>query len=341
LTNRNPKTQSDENNENNGEVEYYESVGIHQKLKHKFIELYLKIWAENVGHNSKKNPPTVDFFDLFAASGLAHDKNTCEIWEGSALLAAKAFGEYPNGRLLFLNSFDENPEMCNNQMEILKRNIQNLEDCPHVSAKTRFFSADIHQATDEALRVLNKNYPSLWILDPYHPNQLPWKIIERIGSTLGRPYTDKKTGKTVSKKPELIINLMTSVLQRNIGRKPELLSNAIGLSHDNWLPLYEKYEEKWKLRGVEQCTRHVILDIYAERLSQLYKKPPIVAEVNAAEGGIVYTMFLVTDSDAGYFNMKKKMADWHNYKIYQWKPEAKLSTFKKKNQSQEDLTKWF
>ena len=299
----------------NGEVEYYETVGIHQKLKHKFIELYLKIWVENVGQKSKKNPPTVDFFDLYAASGLAHDRHTGEIWEGSALLAAKAFGGYPNGRLLFLNSYDEDPDTCKSQMEILKRNIQGLEDCPHVKDRTRFFSADIHRATDEALRVVNKNYPSLWILDPYHPDQLPWKIIERIGSTTGKPYVDKKTGRTVIKKPELIINLMTLILQRNIDRKPELLSNAIGLSQEDWTPLYENYEEKWKQFGVEQCTRHVILDIYAERLSQLYKNPPIIAEVNAAEGGVVYTMLLVTESDAGYYNMKKKMDEWHNYKI--------------------------
>ena len=122
MTNNIPNTASD----SNGDVDYYETVGIHQKLKHKFIELYLKIWVENVGHNSKKNPPTVDFFDLYAASGLARDTHTNETWNGSALLAAKAFGEYPNGRLLFLNSFDEDRDTCESQMEILKRNIASL-----------------------------------------------------------------------------------------------------------------------------------------------------------------------------------------------------------------------
>jgi three-Cys-motif partner protein len=327
--------------DSNGEIEYYETVGIHQKLKHKFIELYLKIWVENVGQNSKKNPPSIDFFDLYAASGLAFDKHTGEIWNGSALLAAKAFGEYPNGRLLFLNSYDEDPIKCKSQLEILKKQIIDLEDCPHVKSKTRLISADIFEATDDALRVLNRNFPSLWILDPYHPNQLPWKIIERIGSAIGKPYIDRITRKTVTKKPELIINLMTSIIQRNISRKPELLSNAIGLSEEEWLPLYDKFEQKWKESGVDHCTRHVILDIYAQRLSELYKKPPIIAEVNAAEGGVVYTMLLATDSDAGYHLMMKKMTEWRDYKIYQWKPEAKLSTFKKKNPEQKDLTSWF
>ena len=188
---------------------------------------------------------------------------------------------------------------------------------------------------------MNRDYPSLWILDPYHPDQLPWKIIERIGSTVGKSYTDKISRKTVSKKPELIINLMTSILQRNISRKPELLSRAVGMEEDDWRPLYEKFEKKWLDSGVEQCTRHVILDIFAQRISELYKKPPIVAEVNAAEGGIVYTMLLVTDSDAGYHMMTKKMDEWRDYKIYQWKPEAAVSTYKKKNPDQSDLQNWF
>lgn len=337
MTNITPNHSSD----SNGEVEYYETVGIHQKLKHKFIELYLKIWVENVGQKSKKTPPTVDFFDLYAASGMAHDKHTGETWDGSALLAAKAFGEYPNGRLLFLNSYDEDPIKCKSQIEILKNKIINLDDCPHVPKKTRIVSSDIYRATDVALRVLNRNYPSLWILDPYHPDQLPWKIIERIGSTVGKSYTDKISRKTVSKKPELIINLMTSILQRNISRKPELLSRAVGMEEDDWRPLYDKFEKKWLDSGVDQCTRHVILDIFAQRISELYKKPPIVAEVNAAEGGIVYTMLLVTDSDAGYHMMTKKMTEWRDYKIYQWKPEAAVSTYKKKNPDQSDLQKWF
>jgi len=60
LTNITLKTPSD----SNGDVEFYETVGIHQKLKHKFIDLYLKIWVENVGQKSKSTPPSVDFFDL-------------------------------------------------------------------------------------------------------------------------------------------------------------------------------------------------------------------------------------------------------------------------------------
>ncbi|MFA5001979.1 MAG: three-Cys-motif partner protein TcmP [Methanolinea sp.] len=318
------------------EIEYYEQLGIHQKLKHKFIEIYLGIWVENVGLKSKKNPPTVDFFDLYAASGLAHDKYIKSSWHGSALLAAKAFGEYPKGNLLFLNSYDEDPEKCEKQLEILKRSIRDLEDCPHVFEKTIFISEEIHRATKIALRNLNKDFPSLWILDPCHPDQLPWEIVENIGSTVGKQY---KEG-VPAKKPELIINLMTSIIQRNINKKPEIFSNAIGLSEDEWRPLYEKYEKKWREQGIEKCTRRVILDVYAERLSNLYNKRPLIALVNAAKGGVVYTMLLVTDSDAGYYTMMKKMKEWEEYKIYRWKPEATLSSFKRDNPTQQGLEKW-
>jgi three-Cys-motif partner protein len=323
------------------DVDFFENLGIHQKLKHKFIEIYLDIWANNVGSNSKKSIPTVDFFDLYAASGWAYDPHTEESWPGSALLAAKAFGEYPKGRLLFLNSYDQDSSKCQKQVEILQKSIKNIENCPHVIDKTKIISSDIREAADIALGELNRNFPSLWILDPYHPDQLPWEIVERISSTVGDPYENRASGQIIQKKPELIINLMTSVLQRNMDRKPELFSRAIGMSEDRWRPIYKEYERKYHEQGNEQCTRHVILDMYADRLSKLYNKDPIIALVNAAEGGVVYTMLLVTDNDAGYHMMRKRMHDWHNYKVYKWKSEAEASVFKKHNPDQSDLKKWF
>ena len=325
----------------NEDTEYFEDVGIHQKLKHKFIQLYLDVWVENVGNNSKKTPPSVDFFDMYSASGWAYDPHTKEKWPGSALLAAKAFGEYPRGRLLLLNSYDTDATTCARQIDILRRSIMDLDDCPHVMDKTQIISAEIHEGTEIALSRFNRNYPSLWILDPYHPDQLPWEIVEKIGTTVGDPYKDPITGKVTQKKPELIINLMTSVLQRNIDRKPELFSKAVGLPEEMWRPLYQKYEREYLDQGNEQCTRDVILDIYAERLSKLYNHNPIIALVNAAHGGVVYTMLLVTDNDAGYYMMRKKMQAWQNYKIYRWKSEAEASVLRKNDPSQSDITKWF
>ena len=69
-------------------------------------------------------------------------------------------------------------------------------------------------------------------------------------------------------------------------------------------------------------------------------KRPLIALVNAAKGGVVYTMLLVTDSDSGYYTMMKKMKEWEEYKIYRWKPEATLSSFKRDNPTQQGLEKW-
>jgi len=322
-------------------LDYLENLGIHQKLKHKFIEIYLDVWANNVGKNSKKSIPSVDFFDLYAASGWAYDSYTKEQWPGSALLVAKAFGEYPKGRLLFLNSYDRDSTICQKQKDILFHSIESLDDYPHVIDKTKIVSLEIQDATNVALHQLNRNYPSLWVLDPYHPDQLPWEIIESIGSAVGTPYTNPTSGKISQKKPELIINLMTSILQRNIDRKPELFSHAIGLPEEKWRPLYEEYKRKYIEQGNEKCTRHVILDIFADRLSKLYKHDPIIALVNAAEGGVVYTMLLVTDNDAGYHMMRKRMSEWDVYRIYKWKSEAEVAVFKKHNPDQSDITSWF
>ncbi|MDD3135821.1 MAG: hypothetical protein PHF64_04925, partial [Methanoregula sp.] len=46
----------------------YDCVKWHTRKKHAFIEYYLKIWVDHV----KKNPPSLDIFDLFASTGLCY-----------------------------------------------------------------------------------------------------------------------------------------------------------------------------------------------------------------------------------------------------------------------------
>jgi three-Cys-motif partner protein len=250
-------------------------------------------------------------------------------------------GEYPKPRLLFLNSYDPDPEICRTHVKILKKAITDLaDDYPNIPEITVYCSKEIHEATEIALSYLNKDFPSVWILDPQHPDHLPWEIVEKIGSTLGTPFTDK-SGKTQQKKPELIINLMTSTLQRTLSNRPDILSRALGIDEEIWRPKYQEYEEKWKSLGVEQCTRHVILDLYADRLMNLYHNPPHIALVNAAGGGVVggvvYTMLLCTDNPAGYHMMQKRMAEFHEYKLYEWSRDV----YRIKNPDQTDVTKWF
>lgn len=298
----------------------YYTRGIHQKLKHKFIETYLNIWVENVG-GSGKVLPTVDFFDLFAATGKARSEETGETWDGSAIIVAKALAKYPRGNLLFLNSYNPDVNVRKNQFDILMQEIQSVvKNNPQLAiVRKLIISEKIEDAVDIAITNLNRNFPSVWILDPEHPSDLPWCVIQKIASALGDPYGTKGE----RKKPELIINLMTSTLQRTINTAPQIFTEAIGLPEEEWRAMYKKYETKWRNEGIEDCTRHVILDIYGERLSSLYEKSPVVSLIPSKHGNIVYSMILCTDSNAGYYMMRKNLKSFEMYKIFEWKQEVR------------------
>jgi three-Cys-motif partner protein len=297
----------------------YYTRGIHQKLKHKFIETYLDIWVENVG-GSGKVVPTVDFFDLFAATGKARSEETGETWDGSAIIVARALAKYPRGNLLFLNSYNPDVNVSKIQFDILKREIKSVvNDNPQFEKVKRVvISEKIEDAVEIALNNLNRNFPSVWVLDPEHPSDLPWNVIQKIASAVGNPYGPKGE----RKKPELIINLMTSTLQRTINTAPQIFTEAIGLPEEEWRAMYSKYETKWKKKGIEDCTRHVILDIYGERLSSLYEKLPVMSLIPSKHGNIVYSMILCTDSNAGYYMMQKNLKTFEKYKIFEWKQEV-------------------
>jgi three-Cys-motif partner protein len=305
------------------ETEYYEQQGDHQKLKHQFIETYMKIWVENVGYNTKGNPPSIDFFDLYAASGCATNKDRSEYWPGSALILAKNFGEYPNSRMLFLNTYHENKEIEENQARILQKKVRDLEDCPHVYAKTVFCRKEISEATLFATELLNRAFPSVWILDPYDPLQLPWLTIHSISSAIG-VYRNKK-GERVERRPEIIITLFTSILQRFSEMRPDMIKIAFDMNEEEWKKRFAFYAKLWRSRGIEHPTRHVVLDIYLEKLSDYYTLPILVILVPGRAGQIVYAMIHCTNNRQGHYLMRKKLSEgFGGYIAYKWVKGAGL-----------------
>jgi three-Cys-motif partner protein len=299
------------------ETEFYEQQGDHQKLKHKFIETYMHIWVENVGHNSKKSPPSIDFFDLYAASGWATNEKHSESWPGSALILAKNFGEYPNPGILFLNTYHSDKIQQEAQVKILQKSVEDLEDCPHVFSKTKFCQKEIVEATTEALKLLNRSFPSVWVLDPYGPSQLPWEIVRAIATATGG-YSDKK-GNWIEKRPELIITFMTSILQRFGELYPEMIKLTFDLDEMEWNEKFASYAQIWKKRGYDRPTRHVVLDIYLEKLSEYYHLPILLILVPGKKGQIVYAMIHCTNNVAGHYMMKKKLSQvYDGYKVYEW-----------------------
>jgi len=306
----------------------YERVKWHTRKKHAFIESYLKIWVEHV----KRNPPTLDIFDLFASTGLCYCEDSKKYglseptWPGSAILAAECLENYSQGRTLFLNTYHPKETDCLEQKKNLERLLEKYSTIrPFIS------TLDINDAFNEACRYVDPNFPNLWILDPHGASDLPWDIVEKIGNLRGRWIG--KNGQPRERRPELIITLMTYGLQMNININSHTVSTMLGRDESEWRPKFDVLMKKY------DNTRKALVELYAERLSDLYEKPPIIVEINTTnETAIVYVLFLCTDSNAGHYLMKLEGLKDYNTWIHQWKNDAeKIRVESKIPQSQRRL----
>jgi three-Cys-motif partner protein len=291
----------------------YDRVKWHTRKKHAFIESYLKIWVDHV----KKNPPSLDIFDLFASSGLCYCEESKKyasgipIWPGSAILAANCLENYPKGRTLFLNTYHQKEAIRLEQ----KKNLECLFT-KYSKITPVITTLNITEAVNEACRYVVPNYPSLWILDPHGASDLPWEIVERIGNLRGK-WTGKD-GQPRERRPEMIITLMTYGLQMNVNINSHTISTMLGVDESEWRPKFDVLMEKYG------NTRLALVELYAERLSNLYEKPPIIVEINTTnETAIVYVLFLCTDSNAGHYLMKLEGLKEYNTWIHQWKKDAR------------------
>lgn len=304
----------------NSDGRAYEEIKWHSRQKHAFLEAYLSIWSEQVGKTGKP-VPTLDIFDLYASFGLCHCSDKNEIWEGSALLAAECLKKYKNGRLLFLNTFNPSEDETVLQKNSLEKNIADL-DLPK-RIKTEIKTLPIDEAVESAIQYVDPNFPNLWILDPYQPEHLPWEIVEKICKLEGF-YTAR--GRYVTRRPELFICLMTGRLQRLTGMESMegIVGSALGMNTEEWKSKLEGHREN----GYN--VRKALISMYAEKISQYYEKPPIILEVPANDGAIVYTVFLCTDHDAGHYVMElHKLPEYQKWREINWKGDAE--TISKKN----------
>ena len=297
----------------------YDCVKWHTRKKHAFIESYLNIWVENV----KKNLPTLDIFDLFASSGLCYCEESARYglseptWNGSAILAAECLEKYPKGQKLILNTYHKKLAIREEQKKNLERLLSGYS-----RIKPIITTLEIDAAIEAARGQLSPTYPSLWILDPYSSSDLPWNLVEKIGRFRGQ-YTTM-SGQLRTRKPEMIITLMTYGLQMNVDINPHIISQALGMDESEWRPKYDVLMEEY------DNTRKALIDLYAEKLSKLYEKPPVIVEINTTEeAAIVYCLFLCTDSNAGHYLMKLKgLKDYTTWE-YSWKADAKRISVEK------------
>lgn len=305
----------------NSDGHAYEEIKWHSRQKHAFLEAYLSIWSEQVGKTGKPIP-TLDIFDLYASFGLCHCSDKNETWKGSALLAAECLKKYQKGRLLFLNTFNPSKEETVLQKNSLEKNISDL-DLPK-RIKTEIKTLPIDEAVESAIQYVDPNFPNLWILDPYQPEHLPWEIVEKICKLEG-PYT--AGGRHITRRPELFICLMTSRLQRLTGMESMegIVGNALGMNTEEWKSKLDGYLEN------DYNVREALIFMYAEKISQYYEKPPIILEVPANDGAIVYTVFLCTDHDAGHYVMKiDKLPEYQKWWRIKWKGDAETISKRKR-----------
>ncbi|MGA2913147.1 MAG: three-Cys-motif partner protein TcmP [Methanoregula sp.] len=316
-----------------------EEVDYHSRLKHEFIRIYLDFFRINVAETARENgrsPPPLQIYDLYAAKGWCHceelerldQKNS--IWKGSALIAADCIGEYPTSTRLFLNTFNPDSRKCGEQRAALETNLLEFYGkYPTLKSKTTIISKPVEDAIDEGQYCLNRNYPNVWILDPY--DALPWTVIQKITDLRGS-YRDKK-GNRVERKPELIINLMSSILTRFSETNPENTTIALGMPEEEWMPLFHQY--KYELGNA----REAILKIYFERLKALYGKEPVFTLVrDVTNRAIVYAMMLCSSNKTGYYLMHVKgLPTLAQFKVEVWQSYAKKIVRRRKDAGQQFL----
>jgi three-Cys-motif partner protein len=315
-----------------------EEVDYHSLLKHKFIEIYLDFFLVNVvdsAREAKRDPIPLQIYDLYAGRGRCHSEE-CErlgivngIWPGSALIAAKCIGEYPSSTRLFLNSYNPSYKKCVDQRAALDESLNPFfEKYPLLKSKTSIISKPVQEAITVAQPSLIKNYPNVWILDPYEP--LPWSVINSIANLTG---SYQRKGKKVVRRPELIINLMSSVLQRFSETHPDITSTTLGMPEKEWMPAFQKYKKEYG------NAREAILRLYFDRLKTLYGRDPVFTLVrDVTQKAIVYAMLLCSTNDAGYYLMGTKgLPILDQFKIEVWEKTAKQIVIRRKVSGQQFL----
>jgi len=197
-------------------------VKYHSWAKYVFLCSYLQA-CEKI---YKYRPGMIRFYycDLFSGDGKCNcvlPTNEIESWDGSArsaLYYCKNMGESYCGA--FLNDAEN--------MVALQNNLKDLIDD---SSKVHFFDKKADDVIDEILVKIPVNSQSFFFLDPTAHSDLSWTTIEKIGNHTSNGNYQKKA---FTRRPEIMINLMTVGMQRNykIPANQEAITKALGT--DEW-----------------------------------------------------------------------------------------------------------
>jgi three-Cys-motif partner protein len=292
------------------------------RKKHAVIDFYLRVWPENVAPKARRNgkqPVSLAVVDLFASHGWCHDKESGHTWEGSGVLAARHWQAYSTSqpKQLVLNSYHPDVGVQSEQLANLIAAVK-AEGVDITRPRVTFLTLTATEAVAEAKKHLRPEFPSVWILDPYKPADLPWAVVESIVSWTGE-YEDPTTGKTVTRRPEVFITLMTWALQRGLkldGNWPahaiREVSDAVGLPEAEWRPIFDNHYQ------VAGNVREALIELYKDRLEAAYGRRPFHELVESADGNIIYALFFCSKHQAGFFSFAKIAMPAHET----WKKEV-------------------
>ena len=300
-----------------------EVVKWHTRQKHEFIRQYLAVWTERVAKHGR-GAPELSIVDLFAAYGWCRANPETEPgaprdpWPGSAILSVRALNSYPRPGRLVINSYDRLVVGRSRAQAEAVRHAVDAERGPEPRYEVTYTSADVEEAARHASEVVNLAYPTIWMLDPYYPESLPWTVVEMIAQ-LRREYKSSKGSET--RRPELIVTLMTEGLQRNVDLSPRSVDLALGMETSQWRHRLEE------LKAEGANIRQALTYIYAENLRMIYGQWPTVLEVDASPGNIVYALVLCSSHNAGTFVPKILVKpEFQQWRLSTWKPTARLIT---------------
>ncbi len=278
-----------------------DEVAIHSRQKHALLEAYLRVWTQNVAANWGTDSPSLDIFDLFAGTGWCVEREyRKDQWPGTAMISAQQLMQYPTKRkcMLFLNCWAEDDVVRSKNLVALQQRVHTL-GFERSNREVRIVSYELSEALRIAVELhsARKQYPNLWILDPYGASDVPWQVIERIAGLVGSYKA--KNGKSTSRRPELFINFMTSSLQRNIHNLP-MVTSALGCTVPEW---------KNHLQQVESAGGtflDALATFYFSQLELVYGRPPFGVKIPGKDGNPVSIVFLAVERDAAWHSVRKE-----------------------------------
>ena len=278
-----------------------DEVAIHSRQKHALLEAYLRVWTQNVAANWGTASPSLDIFDLFAGTGWCVEREyRRDQWPGTAMISAAQLKQYASRRkcTLFLNCWAEDDVVRSKNIAALGQRIQAL-GFEKPNREVRIVSYEFSEALRIAvgLHSARKQYPNLWILDPYAASDLPWRSVERIAGLVG--MYQAKSGKSTRRRPELFVNFMTSSLQRNIHNLP-MVTSGLGCSVPEW----ESHLQEVESEGGTFLDALAVF--YFSQLENLYGRPPFAVKIPGKDGNPVSIVFLAVDRDAAWHSIRKE-----------------------------------